>query len=93
MRKLSLRKPSDEQLREFLEKQSSLKFSYTHVGASAKEPPAEFVVDRTRVELGSGPDTFEAARRALQNWKQFGLGWVDAWPHEAPKRSLAVPAA
>jgi uncharacterized protein (UPF0548 family) len=89
---LSLRKPSAEQLREFLAAQSKLDFTYPAVGATAAVPPAAYVVDRTRIKLGDGAGTFAAARAALGRWKQFRLGWVEAWPPEAPIQAGQVVA-
>jgi uncharacterized protein (UPF0548 family) len=34
--------------------------------------------------LGSGQQTFEAAKRALQDWDHFQLGWLQAWPSDTP---------
>lgn len=84
MRTLSLRKPSTQTLRQFLEEQAALDFSYSAVGATASTPPAGYAVDRTRIELGAGEAVFEAAKAALQRWQQFRLGWVEAWSPETP---------
>lgn len=84
MRTLSLRKPSAETLRHFLAEQAALDFSYSAVGATAAMPPAGYVVDRTRIDLGVGEAVFEAAKTALQRWQQFRLGWVEAWSPDTP---------
>jgi uncharacterized protein (UPF0548 family) len=81
---LSLRKPSADTLRDFLAVQSKLDLTYPAVGATAATPPAGYVVDHTRIELGEGAGTFTAARAALERWEQFRLGWVEAWPPDAP---------
>jgi uncharacterized protein (UPF0548 family) len=84
MRTLWLRKPSAEILRQFVEEQAGLPFTYAAVGATANTPPAGFVVDRTRIELGSGESVFLAAKAALRRWQQFQLGWVAAWSPTTP---------
>jgi uncharacterized protein (UPF0548 family) len=81
---LSLRKPSAEQLREFLAAQSKLDLTYPAVGATAAVPPAGHVVDHTRIKLGERAGTFAAARAALGRWEHFRLGWVETWPPETP---------
>src|SRR4051812_33191500 len=81
---LSLHKPSVEFLRRFLSEQSALAFSYSAVGATAKTPPSGYVVDHTRIKLGAGELVFHAAKIALQQWEQFRLGWVEAWPPNTP---------
>jgi uncharacterized protein (UPF0548 family) len=81
-----LRKPSDETLRSFLASQSSLDLTYTAVGATATIPLAGYVVDHTRIKLGEGAATFEAAKDALERWEHFRLSWVETWPHDATIR-------
>jgi uncharacterized protein (UPF0548 family) len=90
---LSLRKPSDESIRRFLEGQAKLEFTYSAVGATANEPPAGYVVDHTRIELGEGEAVFQAACAALRRWEQFRFGWVEARPVETPMQVGASVAA
>jgi uncharacterized protein (UPF0548 family) len=89
---LSLRKPSAESTRRFLTAQAKLDFSYSAVGATASQLPPGFVVDRTRIKLGEGEPVFQAARAALQRWRQFDLGWMEAWSPETPIRTGEVVA-
>ena len=76
------RKPSPDSVQSFLASQAKLEFSYPAVGATAKTPPAGFVVDHTRVRVGSGERAFAASRAALARWEHFRLGWVEAQPAE-----------
>ncbi len=76
---LSWQKPSADSIRSFLKVQATLPFSYAAVGATAHTPPAGYVIDRTRVRLGTGESTFFAAKAALERLDQFRLGWVEAW--------------
>ena len=89
---LSLRKPTAESIRPFLEAQANLPFTYSAVGATATTPPTGYVVDRTRIKLGEGEPVFHAARAALQRWEQFHLGWVEAWSPDTPIQSGEVVA-
>lgn len=89
---ISWRKPSSDSLRRFVAAKSGLDYSYAAVGATAHEPPAGFDVDRTRIVLGAGESAFEAAKLALLRWEQFRLGWVEAWPPEAPLAAGEVVA-
>ena len=84
MAKLSLRKPNDRTLQQFLEAQAKLPFSYSAVGATATSPPSGFVVDHTRTQLGHGEGAFRSAVAALRRWRQFALGWVEAWSPDTP---------
>jgi uncharacterized protein (UPF0548 family) len=89
---LSLRKPSAEAARRFLTAQAKREFSYSAVGATANQLPAGFVVDQTRVKLGEGERVFQAAKTALRRWRQFDLGWVEAWSSETPIQTGEVVA-
>ena len=83
---LSLRKPTADTIRPFLEAQAKLPFTYSAVGATATTPPAGFVVDHTRIKLGEGESVFRSATAALRRWEQFRLGWVEVWSPETPIR-------
>lgn len=92
MKMPSLRKPDAESIHQFRQAQANLDFSYSAVGATANVPPAGYVVDRTRIELGNGEEMFEAAKSALRRWEHFHLGWVEASPTETPIESGKVVA-
>ena len=81
---LLIREPSLAAVRQFLESQSGLDFSYPAVGATASQPPSGFVVDHTRVRLGDGERAYAAAKSAVEAWEQFRLGWLDARPNGTP---------
>lgn len=89
---LSPRKPPAESIRRFLTAQAKLDFSYSAVGATANQLPTGFVVDQTRVKLGEGEPVFQAAKAALRRWRQFDLGWLEAWPPETPIQTGEVVA-
>jgi uncharacterized protein (UPF0548 family) len=86
-----LRKPSSSFIRTFLEGQSKLAFTYPAVGATAATPPAGYIVDHTRIKLGTGQTVFTAAKNALKRWEQFRLGWVEpCWPDTAIEQGQVV---
>lgn len=89
---MSLRKPNDGTLKRFLEAQAKLPFSYSAVGATATSPPTGFVVDHTRIQIGHGEGAFQSAVAALKRWRQFDLGWVEAWSPDTPIRAGEVVA-
>jgi len=92
---LLMKKPSESFVRQFVEQQSRLDFSYEAVGSTAGTPPPGFVVDRTSVQLGEGNAVFDAATAALRRWHQFRLGWVEATPSDTPieeRQTVAVLA-
>lgn len=89
---LWLRKPSAEEIHEFMRVQAPLGFTYAAVGATADTPPAGYVVDHTRTKLGEGESVFQAAKAALQRWDQFRLGWLEAGPAQPPIRTGEVVA-
>jgi uncharacterized protein (UPF0548 family) len=75
----TLQKPSVANLRQFIRHQEDQPFSYPVVGATQGTLPVGYDVDRNRVQLGTGRDTFERAKAALHRWKMFDPGWV--WLH------------
>jgi uncharacterized protein (UPF0548 family) len=84
-------KPSDRQVEDFRGKAAGTDFSYAAVGTTkTEELPAGYVVDRNRIELGSGRDTFERAVAALQRWDMFDLGWVKLLSEKPPQEGLVV---
>lgn len=63
----------------FVDSQRGLPLTYAAVGATAQTPPADLVVDQTRIRLGEGEAILHSAKSVLQRWEQFQLGWVDIW--------------
>jgi uncharacterized protein (UPF0548 family) len=84
---LLFRKPSAEAVGKFLKAQSRFDFTYPEVGATASTLPEGYVVDHTRVRLGSGEAAFNAAREAIERWDQLRLGWVDVGISPGPTRA------
>jgi uncharacterized protein (UPF0548 family) len=87
-----LRQPSSETIQRFISSQRDLPFSYPEVGATAGELPSGYIIDRNRIRLGEGKETFERAVAALRRWKQSDLGWVRIVPPETPIEVGAVVA-
>lgn len=93
---ISFRKPSDDSIRRHLADQASCNFTYHQQGVTNSKilvnGPRGFVVDHMRIELGSGKAIFDAATRALCNWQQFAIGWLEATPCDVPIREGTVIA-
>src|SRR5689334_5304977 len=85
-----LRKPSPSFMRAFLEEQKQFDLTYSGIGTTASTPPSGYVVDHTRIMLGSGQATFTAAKDALKSWEQFRLGWVEPCFQNTPITSGQV---
>ncbi len=73
----SWRKPSDAVMQQLAERLQSESLTYDSPDGC---PPPGFVDDRLSVILGSGPASFDAARRAIQNWKMFPSVMAGLWP-------------
>lgn len=88
------RKPNGSLLQQFLASQQDLSFTYASVASTLRgdDLPAGYAVDQLRIDLGHGRETFLAARRAIEAWAQFDLGWCEAWPRETPIRAGEVVA-
>lgn len=70
-------RPSDDEVREFLNKVATSSFSYSELGTTDMEPPARYNIDHNRIKLGSGEEVWDAARASIRSWKMFDLTWVD----------------
>ena len=80
----SLMKPSRATTQAWLMAQQALPFTYAAVGATATTPPADYMVDHNRVQLGYGAPTFTQACDAIRQWTMFDFDWIDLlWP-DAP---------
>lgn len=79
-----LSKPSENNIREFLLKQTGAPFSYTAVGATRGELPARYAVDHHRIQLGRGLELFAIAVKALHRWEMFRTGWVQLFDAATP---------
>jgi uncharacterized protein (UPF0548 family) len=65
----------------FISAQQNQNFSYEEVGSSRREAPNGYTADHNRIQLGQGGDSFERAKRAIQQWKMFEMAWLNlCWP-------------
>lgn len=85
-------KPSAEVIARFIAAERQLPFSYTEVGATRGELPSGYTIDHNRVQLGEGEEVFARAVAALEDWKQFDLGWIKIVPSGTPLEVGAVVA-
>lgn len=80
-----LTRPSPAAIAAVLAAQRDAPFTYPEVGATRDGfPPPGYTVDRTRVLLGTGADTFARAVAALRAWRMTTLGWAAIHPPAAP---------
>ncbi|MEQ9408496.1 MAG: DUF1990 domain-containing protein [Fuerstiella sp.] len=83
-----LRKPDATQIEDFLQAQSALEVAYPGVGTTRNtDHPAGFTIDQNQICLGSGRQTFEAAKQALQLWQHYRFSWIELHRPEAPPDS------
>lgn len=90
-----LTEPSPEQVRELLDAQALLEYSYPHVGrtrSGLSAPPPGFDLDHNRVLLGEGPAAFAAARSAVDRWAMFPAGWTRVEARAASLTPAGYPA-
>jgi uncharacterized protein (UPF0548 family) len=85
------RRPSPDEIKQFLDRSKSLALSYDQIGI-ARETPHGFKVDEARAVIGYGEATFSRAKHALTRWNHFDLGWVELHPQDAPIAVGAVVA-
>ena len=77
------RRPSPEHIDLFLRESQVLPLSYSPTGI-VKANTVRKDLDEATVVVGYGKAAFERARAALIAWKQFDIGWVEAFPRHAP---------
>jgi uncharacterized protein (UPF0548 family) len=87
----TLARPNDSTIRHFLADRAGDFFSYSEVGASRTSAPPGYNVDRNRVLLGHGEETFERAKAAIGEWRMFDIGWVELiHPSESIRAGMNV---
>jgi uncharacterized protein (UPF0548 family) len=87
-----LSQPSDLQIDNFITAQRHSDFSYAPLGLTRDSPLAGYTVDHNRVRLGSGAECFQAAIKAIHQWKMFDLGWVQLHSSQTPIEKGATVA-
>ncbi len=75
-----LLRASDEEINEFLLAAQEVPVSTPQLlsltNGLTETRPWGFAHDLSRSEIGRGPQAFAAARKALERWDHFDLGWV-----------------
>jgi len=77
-----IRRPSQDEISEFLDQSRDLALSYDQVGI-ARQSPGGFNADLTSAVIGHGQQTFERAKNALAQWRHYEMGWVALFPRGA----------
>jgi uncharacterized protein (UPF0548 family) len=85
----SLFEPSPSAIRDHLETQRELEFTYGEVGLTRGENATNktvdgYVKDHNHVLLGHGEKCFANAKEAVRSWQMFNLGWVRIADSSAP---------
>jgi uncharacterized protein (UPF0548 family) len=79
-----LRRPTEEQIRQFLFAEQHKAFSYPDPGITGLATPRGYTVDHHRIRLGIGREVFKRGVEALKRWEMFNFAWLRlCWP-EAP---------
>lgn len=89
---LTLRRPTDHAIREFVKTRRDAPYSYRHIGASReKQALPGFRADHHRVLLGRGDEVFERAIAAWRSWKMFPPQIVElCWPEATIEPGVVV---
>ncbi|OIW09630.1 hypothetical protein TanjilG_28229 [Lupinus angustifolius] len=83
---LSWGRPSPQQQKACINNSGTFNYEDKYKGATAKSISSlkddkglskdGFLLNNVRVLVGSGVDTFEKGKNALQSWRHFGLNWA-----------------
>jgi uncharacterized protein (UPF0548 family) len=87
-----IRRPSQREIAEFLDKSRDLRLSYDPVGIARQSPPG-FNADLASSVIGHGRETFDRAKVALAQWRHYEMGWAELFPRGAaiePGTNVAV---
>jgi uncharacterized protein (UPF0548 family) len=76
-------RPSTDAIERFLRDSQDLPLSYGPVGIVREKSVGRRFDERFSV-IGHGKADFDRAHAALMAWKQFDIGWVEVFPHQAP---------
>jgi uncharacterized protein (UPF0548 family) len=77
------RRPSRGAIDRFVRNSRELPLSYGPIGIVNGETPGRDLVEAI-VTIGRGRADFDRAKAALMAWKQFDIGWIEAFPRHAP---------
>ena len=90
----SFRRPSDDQVRQYLASLQDAPFSYQAVGCTRDEPATVpgFCRDHERVLLGKGEEVFLRATEAIFAWKMMPPSVVQPCPAGTPIEEGAMTA-
>lgn len=78
---ISIRKPSHNELKEFIWEHHDEPFTYAEVAGTRSDTIDGYTCARQRIELGNGRNVFLRARQCLLEWKMFPPEFVDLiWP-------------
>ena len=77
-----IRRSSQTEISEFLDRSRELALSYDPVGI-ARQRPVGFNADLASAVIGHGQQTFERAKNALAQWRHYEMGWVELFPRGA----------
>jgi len=91
---LCLKKPTIEEMSDFLLSQKDAPFSYTMVKGTADYSTKDqfladerfklYDVDHLRAKIGQGEAHFQKAVEGFRAWKQFNMEWVELYHPDTP---------
>ncbi len=90
-----IREPLTAEIRDFLSNNALASFSYRELGCTKGRNVGGYNTDRYRIQLGSGPEAWERAKRAVRDWRMLSLDWARmCWPYKklVPGTVIAVKA-
>ena len=79
-----IHRPSELQIKSFISIQKDKQFSYGPQGITRDPPASGYNIDHNRAPLGSGPQSYRAAKAAIRKWKMFDIAWVDLFWNDTP---------
>src|SRR5439155_23462685 len=87
-----LRKPSQQQVQDYLSGQANAPYSYEFPGCTrdSRADRRGWNIDHHRVVLGHGSEAFARARAAIDTWQMFPSEITKVFSHGVPRENLLV---
>jgi uncharacterized protein (UPF0548 family) len=90
---LSLVKPRELEVQQFLDNQRQLALTYPEVGSTRGGiVPPGYGTDKVVEEIGRGRESFAKSVSLMKNWSEYGMDWIEVFPHGAELKPDSVVA-
>ena len=88
---LAFTKPRESEVQKMLDGQKHLSLTYPEVGVTRGGViPSGYGTDKVVAEIGRGAECFAKSVTLMKNWAEYGLNWIEVFPHGAELKADSV---